>query len=127
VESSTPADYLASINTTSVETAPTEQRGQQAFVPVSVRYSRDGLYLLMTSSDAIWVQDEVLGTAVGVYQNARIVPLAALSPDGEWVAFVDLDAANVEQIFIVSRRGGSVTQITQHSEGTIRDLLWAQG
>lgn len=126
-ETNAPADYAAYIDTTSLETAPTEQRVRQPFAPVSLRYSPDGRYLLISSSDAVWVQDESLGTATQAHQNGKTLPLPAISPDGERVAFVDLDAGGVAQIFTNARQGGQANQITQHQEGTISDLVWAPG
>lgn len=124
--SDSPSDYISFIDTTSLDAAPTERRSQQPFVAVSLRYSRDGSLLLIASADAVWVQDEVFGTAAQVHQNGQIPPVPTLSPDGQRVAFVDADADGVPQIFTVSRQGEQVAQITRHLEGSIVDLVWAQ-
>lgn len=120
-------DYIAHISTVSLTEAPQEVRSEHTLIPISLRFSRDGRYLLIASSTAVWVQDQAFGTAVQVHRDGKTLPLPALSPNAERVAFVDLDVNGVPQVFTVARQGGQPTQITHHQEGTISDLVWAQG
>ncbi len=118
---------VLSFLTTDFLTVPMlEREGADLYVN-RLEYSRDGAYLLVSSDDGIWIQDQEVQTASSVIQELSVPPRPALRPDAEQVAFVGLDERFVEQIFVMDRRGGPATQITFHQEGTISDLEWAAG
>jgi Tol biopolymer transport system component len=103
-----------------------ERRGAELYAS-SLEYSRDGAYLLIASDKGIWVQDQSIQTASEIIRDMPVPPRPALSPDGEQVAFIGLDERAVEQIYVMDRRGGPVTQLTFHQDGTITDLVWVAG
>jgi hypothetical protein len=83
--------------------------------------------LLIASDKTIWVQDQALQTASIVIDNMPVAPRPTFRSDAEEVAFIGLDERGVEQIYVMDRRVGPVTQLTFHQDGKITDLAWAAG
>lgn len=114
------------ISTQNVSAAPVEQRAGDGFMERLV-FSRSGLFLALASQTDVWVRELAFNTSVQVVRGARQPPQPVLSPDGQQVAYIDLDTAGVPQVFVVDRLGGAPRQITQHTYGTVSDLVWAEG
>ncbi len=117
---------LSSIDTSTMPTVPFERSGAPLYVDL-LEYSRDGTYLLISSSEGIWVQDQESLISPKILQGSQIPPRPAFSPDSQQVAYINLDGLGIPQIFLIGRQGGDITQITFHQEGTISDLEWAAG
>lgn len=119
-------NILSHISTTSVTEIQREVPGMK--LPANyLSFSPDGKFLLVATSDAIWVQNQDFNTAVQVLSGGSISPVPVFSPTGEQVAYINHDAAGIPQLFIVSRQGGQSRQITFHQEGSISDLVWVEG
>jgi Tol biopolymer transport system component len=95
----------------------------------SLRWSADGNRLLVGTDRDIWVQDSQNGTSLQVVTGSSFVPQPAFSPDATSIAYIDgePDKPTIQQIFVVSSLGGTPSQLTLHTEGTISDLYWAPG
>ncbi|MAS32717.1 MAG: hypothetical protein CL610_01845 [Anaerolineaceae bacterium] len=117
---------LASFDTSEIPELPVERPGAELYVE-SLRYGPNGDFLLIAGEEGVWVQDQTLQTATKILQDVVVDPRPVLSPDSESVAYISLDAAGVEQIYLVNRRGGEPVQITFHQEGIITDLNWVAG
>ncbi|MBZ0294016.1 MAG: hypothetical protein K8L99_15745, partial [Anaerolineae bacterium] len=115
---------LSSIDTTRIDITPRELRANNVFY-TELAFSRDGGYLLLVGDHGITVQEQAFKSSTRVVDGLQVEPQAVFSPDASQVAYVDLDAQGIAQVFVVSRQGGSPTQITFHSEGSIDDLVWA--
>lgn len=103
--------------------APTELKSNLEQLD-TLRYSQDGRNLLMSNSHSVFVQDNQLLSIETLYSDSRIPPQPAISPDSEWVAFTDLDAQNIAQIFLIPNGEGAIRQLTFHQEGVISNLVW---
>lgn len=117
---------LSFIDTTSVEERANENIGPLVFYD-ALRFSPSGDYLLLVQDGDVLAQTQVFNTSVPVVRGAQVDPRPVFSPDSELVAYVNVDDTGIEQIYIVSRQGGTPTQITTHTEGTMTDLHWAEG
>ncbi|MBI5670199.1 MAG: hypothetical protein HZC41_19560 [Chloroflexi bacterium] len=113
------------VSTGTIAKQPQELRGVQLLAR-RLQFSRDGRFLLVATERDIWVQDEKTGSSLPVVEGSKFDPQPVFSPDAAVIAFVDggRDRLTVPQVFVVSRTGGSPTQITFHQEGTISDLVW---
>jgi Tol biopolymer transport system component len=102
-----------------------EYRGAQLLAR-SLEWSKDGRFLLVGTERDVWVQDEQTGSSRAITQKGNFDPQPAISPDGEWVAYVDggRDKLTVPQVFVMTRNGENPTPISFHQEGTITDLVW---
>lgn len=114
------------ISTQDLSAAPVEQRAGDGFMERLV-FSRSGAFLALASQTDVWVRELAFNTSVQVVSGARQPPQPVLSPDGQQVAYIDLDAAGVPQVFVVERLGGAPRQLTRHTYGTVSDLVWAEG
>ena len=103
-----------------------EREGAPLYVD-QLEFSRDGAYILISSSEGIWVQDQSSMISPKILQGAQVPPRPTFKPNGEQVAYINLDGLGIPQIFLIGRAGGDITQITFHQEGTISDLKWAAG
>ncbi len=119
-------NILSHIPTASITEIPTEISGMK-LPSDDLSFSRDGKFLLVSTKDSIWVQNQDFNTAVQILSAGSLPPIPAFSPNGEQVAYINNDAAGIPQIFMVSRQGEGVRQITFHQEGTISDLVWVEG
>jgi hypothetical protein len=117
---------LAAIDTSTMPTVTFERSGAPLYVD-HLEYSRDGAYMLISGSEGIWVQDQSSLISPKILQGAQVPPLPTFKPDGQQVAYINLDGLGIPQIFVIGRAGGDITQITFHQEGTISDLNWAAG
>ncbi len=114
------------ISTADVSAAPVEQKVGDGFMERLV-FSADGAFLALAGAADVWVRELAFNTAVQVVSGAAHPPQPALSPDGQQLAYIDLDPAGVPQVFVVDRLGGAPRQITTHTYGTVSDLVWAAG
>lgn len=114
------------ISTADLSAAPLEQKVGDGFMERLV-FNRDGAFLALASATDVWVRELAFNSSVQVVSGANHPPQPALSPDGQQVAYIDLDAAGVPQVFVVDRLGGAARQITGHTYGTVSDLVWAAG
>jgi Tol biopolymer transport system component len=94
-----------------------------------LRWSADGSRLLIATDQAAWVQDSQMGTSIQVVKASNFYPQPVFSPDGTSIAYVDggIEKKTVQQIFVVETAGGTPTQLTAHTEGTMADLNWSPG
>jgi hypothetical protein len=116
----------AIIDTISVDTPANELRGARVFYDL-LRFSPDGAYLLLVDGGTVTVQSLALGSSSTILRDVQTAPQPVFSPDTELIAYVDLDASGVQQIFTIPRAGGAPTQITFHQDGTISALNWVAG
>jgi hypothetical protein len=117
------------IDTTIIEEPPTQFKGAELFAR-ALRWSRDGRYLLITTADRILVLSTETNTTSEVLTGFRFLPQAVFSPDAEQIAYIDggRDDPAIQQIFTIDRRGETEpVQLTKHLDGTISDLVWAEG
>jgi len=128
VETGRRGGTLSQMDTSEVQPQMTEIRGAELFAR-SLRWGSDGQYLLISTDTDVLLLAEEAGTSVEVVTGSRFLPQPALSPDSEFVAYVDAGAENpgVPQIWLADRRGESHIQITHHQEGAIDDLAWGPG
>jgi hypothetical protein len=117
---------LAQLNTSEIGPDMTEVRGAELFA-TQIEWNADGGYLLITADNDVLLLGKEAGTSVRVVQSSRFPPQPAISPDAQYVAYVNAGLENpaVPQIYVVDRLGESPAQITHHGEGTIDDLVWA--
>lgn len=117
---------IFTVSTASMAAPPQEFRGAQLLAH-RLQYSRDGRFMLVATERDVWVQDGKTGSSLPVVEGRRFDPQPVFSLDAVLIAFVDggRDRLTVPQVFVVSRTGGSPTQITFHQEGTINDLVWS--
>lgn len=114
------------IRTTDLLTQADEIQGAELYAS-GLSFSRDGQYLLVYSDNAVWVQAQATNTAFQILQDGQTAPHPVLSPDAEEVAYVNLDEAGIEQVYITTRLGEGPVKITEHQEGTITNLIWVAG
>src|SRR5690606_3356146 len=117
---------LASFDTSAMPDVPFEREGAPLYVD-HLEFSHNGNYLLISGSEGVWVQDQTSLVSPKIVQGTQIPPQPTFNPDGEQVAYINLDVLGVPQIFLIARQGGDAAQITFHQEGTISDLVWAAG
>lgn len=117
---------LASFDTSAMPDVPFEREGAPLYVDY-LEFSRNGNYLLISGSEGVWVQDQTSLVSPKIVQGTQIPPQPTFNPDGEQVAYINLDVLGVPQIFLIARQGGDAAQITFHQEGMISDLVWAAG
>ncbi|MEV8504892.1 hypothetical protein AB0368_08680 [Actinoplanes sp. NPDC051475] len=58
--------------------------------------------------------------------DLRFLPTLAVSPDGEWVAYVD-DATGQFNLTIQSIGGGQVRRLTSYTDSSVRRVAWHPG
>jgi Tol biopolymer transport system component len=90
----------------------------------TLRHSLDGEWLLMGGANNILIQNNLMMSVETLLTGGRMAPQPALSPDAAWVAFTDLDAQGIPQIFMLPNGEGGIRQLTFHQEGQISDLQW---
>ena len=117
---------LASFDTSAMPTVTFEREGAPLYVD-QLEFSRNGNYLLISGNEGVWVQDQASLISPKIVQGSQVPPRPTFNPDGEQVAYINLDALGIPQIFLIGRQGDNMTQITFHQEGTISDLEWAAG
>lgn len=108
---------------------PPQLYGTFAF-PIGARtlaWSRDARFILATTRDSVLLVEGIAYTDQVLVDDLPRPPSAAFSPDAREVAYTDLDANGVPQIFILGRTGGQVRQLTRNPEGSIDALIWAEG
>ncbi len=118
---------LGHVNTGDLSTLPLlEQRGTMVFAN-RIEFSPDGRFVLASGAQDVSLQNMDAGSAVIVVTGAKFTPQAILSPNSEYIAYVDDSAGSefVEQVWVVDRRGNNRKQLTTHKEGTIAFLNWA--
>jgi hypothetical protein len=94
-----------------------------------IEWNADGSYLLISVGDGVLLLGKESGISVQVVRGNRFPPQPAISPDGEFVTYINAGLENpaVPQVYVVDRLGESPVQVTHHGEGTIDDLVWAPG
>jgi hypothetical protein len=119
---------LAQLNTAEVTPDMTEIRTAELFAQ-HIEWNADGSYLLISVGDGVLLLGKESGISVQVVRGNRFPPQPAISPDGEFVTYVNAGLENpaVPQVYVVDRLGESPMQLTHHGEGTIDDLVWAPG
>lgn len=95
----------------------------------SYQWNWDGSFMLVSTRTSIALYERRLGATRSLVPNLQIHPAAIFSPDGEMIAFVGVDPANaqLQQVFVTRRRDIRPVAITNHSEGTVSDLIWRRG
>jgi Tol biopolymer transport system component len=114
------------ISTADVSAAPIEQKIGDGFMERLV-LSQDGTFLALASSTDVWVRELAFNTSVQAVSGAAVPPQPVFSPDNQQIAYIDLDAAGVPQVFVVDRLGGAPRQLTAHTYGSVGSLVWAAG
>lgn len=128
IETTIVGGALAQVDTTQFTTFPLQElRGTKLFAQ-QFQFSHDGRYLISSGAQDAFVQNMDTGSAAPIVQNAKFPPQAVLSPDAETVAYVDTGAGPnlIQQIWVVNRRGTDRKQLTNHVEGTISNMNWAE-
>ncbi len=117
---------LALINTSEITPNMDEIRTVELFARF-IEWNADGIYLLISTDNSVLLLGKESGTSVELVSGNQFQPQPALSPDAQYVAYVNADAANpaVPQVYVVDRLGETAVQLTHHTEGTIDDLVWA--
>jgi Tol biopolymer transport system component len=59
----------------------------------------------------------------------NLPPQAIYNPVGDTIAYVDSDPVNpsIPQIYFMTAGGDNPRRVTFHEEGTISDMIWAEG
>ncbi len=106
-------------------TSVTEIRGAPIFVR-NLRWSASGRYLLIATERDILLLDQRTNTSPQIVTGTNFYPDPVVSPDDQFVAYINGGAADlaVPQIYTIRRTGEAPTQLTFHQEGTIKDLNW---
>jgi dipeptidyl aminopeptidase/acylaminoacyl peptidase len=117
---------LALINTAEVAPNMDEFRGVELFAS-RIEWNADGTYLLISTNNSVLLLGKESGTSVQLVRFNQLPPQPALSPDAQYVAYVNIDPINpsVPQVYIVDKLGENAMQVTHHTEGAIDDLVWA--
>lgn len=118
---------LSQIDTTDLTRLPLQELRGTLFFGSQIGFSRDGRYLVASGTQDVSIQNMDAGSAVVVVTGSKFPPQAVLSPQAEYVAYVNAGADEnlVPQIWVVDRRGNNQRQLTTHKEGTIAYLNWA--
>jgi dipeptidyl aminopeptidase/acylaminoacyl peptidase len=116
------------MDTTEVVPNMNELKGAELFAR-QIRWNSDGSYLIISTDTNVMLLGSQSGTSVEVVTGSAFAPQPTLSPDSEFVAYVDSNpqTPTIQQVFIVDRLGVASRQITNHQEGTIEDLVWSAG
>ncbi len=106
---------------------PPQPGGLLGVYTTDMTLNRTGEDLLMTSSDgAVFIMRITTGSPIPIAESlVALPPQPVFSPDSQYIAFIGL-AAVAPQIYVIPRIGGDATVITQHSEGTVQDIQWAE-
>ncbi|MEN6521576.1 MAG: S41 family peptidase [Armatimonadota bacterium] len=80
--------------------------------------SPDGKKIAFVYRGDVWIADSNGGNATALTRNIEMDAYPRFSPDGNWVAFASLRNGNWD-IFVVPAIGGTVQQLTYHSNGEV--------
>ena len=85
--------------------------------------------VVISTSDSIYLFDTDYGSSVQVLNGLAFAPVTAFNPPGDMIAYTGAGTVDpaVTQIFTVPRAGGETKQLTNHTDGTIADLVWLPG
>jgi dipeptidyl aminopeptidase/acylaminoacyl peptidase len=116
------------IDTKTISETPLEQGGAE-FGARQLRWNMAGTELLISGEDSFYLFNMVFATSTRLISGTTFPPQAVFSPDGKTIAYINGSEENstVPQIFLIDRLGGTPTQLTNHPDGTISDLLWLEG
>lgn len=118
---------IYSINTTTLTDLPSETADAPVYAN-RLRWSHDGLVLLISANGILTVRDDQFGTSIQIFSSGTGDPQPVFSPDDRFIAFVNPGLNSpVQQIFKIDRLGGTPVQLTTHQEGSVSDLVWAPG
>jgi Tol biopolymer transport system component len=91
-----------------------------------VRWNADGTVLVVGTADRLWFYDPGARELDSLTDlPLPIAPDGAASPNGREIAYTNLDANGILQIFVYARRDGSTRQVTRSTEGTLANLIWS--
>ncbi len=93
----------------------------------SFDWRADGGAMVIAGVEAIFVYDRARGTARAVIEGLPEIPQVVYRPDGAYFAYTAVDENGIAQLYRYDTETREITPLTQHTEGTIRDLMWAQG
>lgn len=86
----------------------------------------DGSGMVIAGVDTVLVYTVERGSARAVVDGLNSVPQVVYRPDGAFFAYTDVDTNGVPQVFLWNVAERTSQQLTNHTEGTIRDMVWIQ-
>ncbi len=91
-------------------------------------FSADGQRMVFTSHFSVNLYDFSTRTARRLLETGAILPLAAIAPDGEWIAYLgpNVDGGDMPQMVIVNAIGREPFSVTDVSAAVVTDLLWTR-
>ncbi len=91
-------------------------------------FSADGQRMVFTSNFSVNLYDFNTRTARRLLETGAILPLAAIAPDGERIAYLgpNVDGGDVPQVVIVNAIGREPFSVTDVSAAVVTDLLWTR-
>lgn len=119
----TQGDTLNVINIGSANPSPSSITNQ---LPDFMTWSSDGENLLVSTTNSFTSIEFIGRRPTSLQRNLTFPPQAIFTNDNNNFAFVGLDPVNpaIQQVFAYNRRARQITQLTNHPEGTVSDLIW---
>jgi Tol biopolymer transport system component len=93
-----------------------------------IAWSHDGAHLLVSTIDGIAAYRISDKTSTSIHVT-NLPPQAIYNPADNTIAYVDSDPVNpsIPQIYFITASGDDSRRVTFHEEGTISDMVWAEG
>jgi hypothetical protein len=91
---------------------------------LTAAWSADGTAVVITTASKVYLFDFSDGSIAPLFEQILVAPDAAARPDAREIAYTNINATGVEQIFVYNREEQTSRQLTDNPEGTISNLVW---